>query len=127
MKTNMKTISEQIASTEEGLQAWHQERAIFETTERICELLGEAKLTRSQFAEALGKSKGYVTQLLDGQTNMTLRTISDAFLALGRSVHITDSPATIDNDLPVIHRYQGEAIWDSEDVSDVSIVVRLEM
>lgn len=32
----------------------------------------------------LGKSKGWVTQLLDGEANKTIRTIADAFAVLGQ-------------------------------------------
>lgn len=63
---------------------WNQEGAILDTTELICELMKEAGVSRSQLAHRLGKSKGYVTQLLDGSRNMTIRTVSDVLTNLGQ-------------------------------------------
>lgn len=84
-----RTLTDRITQTEEGLKIWHQERIIHEVTELVCELMTTANFTRSQLAERLGKTKGYVTQLLDGETNMTLRTLSDVFFALGRAAFVS--------------------------------------
>ena len=81
------SLKAEITKTREGKFIWHQERTIIETTELLCELLAAAHVTRAQLAEKLGKSKGLVSQLLDGSANMTLRTISDVCLALGYQFH----------------------------------------
>lgn len=52
----------------------------------------ETQITRAELARRLGTSKGYVTQLLDGTANMTLRTVSDVFVALGREFHPGETP-----------------------------------
>jgi transcriptional regulator with XRE-family HTH domain len=88
----MPTLTERLTSTPAGMKLWQQERCIFETTERLCELMELHKVSRSELAKRLGTSKGYVTQLLDGSTNMTLRTLSDVYLALGYEFHPADSP-----------------------------------
>ncbi|WLD10858.1 helix-turn-helix transcriptional regulator [Planctellipticum variicoloris] len=44
-------------------------------------------MTRSELADRLGKSKGHITQILDGTANLTLRTVSDVFFALGCEFH----------------------------------------
>ena len=85
--SNNTTLIDKLLQTVEGRKAWHQERSIFETTEMLCDLMEREKISRSQLASCLGKTKGYITQLLDGSTNMQLRTISDAFLALGYAFH----------------------------------------
>lgn len=87
-----------------------QERAILEVTETVCRLMAEQGVSRSELARRLGKSKSYVTQLLDGEANMTVRTISDVFVALERAVHfhggvleaaVTDAPCgTPDRRIP---------------------------
>jgi transcriptional regulator with XRE-family HTH domain len=113
------TLSKDIVSTSEGERVWHQERAIFEATEKLCELLESQEITRSRFAELLGKSKGYVSQLLDGEANMTLRTLSDSFLVLGRAVHITDGPLTTENDTAKVLRLHLASDWVEEEELDV--------
>ena len=62
---------------------WNQEVAILDTTELICDLMKEAGVSRSDLAQRMRKSKGYITQLLDGSRNMTIRTVSDIFTNLG--------------------------------------------
>ncbi len=86
------TLTEKLTKTEEGMRLYQQERAILELTELVCQLMHEQDLSRAELARCLGKTKGYVTQLLDGRTNMTVRTISDVFVALDRAVHFQEGP-----------------------------------
>ena len=88
----MATLTERLTSTPDGQKVWQQERCIFETTERLCELMELQGVSRTELAKRLGTSKGYVTQLLDGSANMTLRTLSDVYLALGYEFHPADTP-----------------------------------
>lgn len=86
------TLVERLTRTPEGMRLYQQERAIQEITELICEVMEEEPISRSELAKRLGKSKGYITQLLDGRSNMTVRTISDVFTALRRAVHFQEGP-----------------------------------
>lgn len=104
------TLSDQVCSTDQGERIWQQERTILDATERICELMLKNKVTRSDLAYRLGKSKGYVSQLLDGERNMTLRTLSDVFVALGRAVHITDANLNSGIDAPGVFRIFEETV-----------------
>lgn len=54
-----------------------------EVTETLCELLEKEKVSRKELAERLGKTKGFVSQLLNGGRNLTLRTVADILHALG--------------------------------------------
>lgn len=81
------TLVDKLTRTEEGNRLYQQERTILEMTELICEVMQERSISRSGLAKRLSKSKGYITQLLDGEANMTLRTISDVFTALETTVH----------------------------------------
>jgi len=109
------TLTEKLTKTEEGMRLYQQERAILEVTELVCQLLDEEDVTRSELARRIGKTKGYITQLLDGRTNMTLRTISDVFTALNRAVHFQDGPldATV-SDAPLVFLREGLA-WDEQE------------
>jgi len=69
-----------------------QERLILEVTERICAIMEGQKITRSCLARRLNRSKGYVSQLLDGSRNMTLRTLADVLTALDRRAEFVTRP-----------------------------------
>jgi transcriptional regulator with XRE-family HTH domain len=60
-----------------------QESLITDATELIYELMEERGLNQKQLAKKIGKSKGFVSQVLSGRRNMTLRTLSDLLFALG--------------------------------------------
>jgi len=55
---------------------------ILDVTEEICKILSEKNITRQELAEKLGKSKGFVSQILNGSRNMTLNTLVDVCIAL---------------------------------------------
>jgi transcriptional regulator with XRE-family HTH domain len=65
-----------------------QESLILETTEEICRILNSENITRSELAKRLGKSKGFVTQVLSGERNMTLHTMADFAFALGHHFQV---------------------------------------
>ena len=75
-------FSEILQDDIESKNLYYQERLILEVTETIAKLMHKHDVSKSQLAEKLGKGRSYVTQLLDGTSNMTLRTISDVFVAL---------------------------------------------
>jgi transcriptional regulator with XRE-family HTH domain len=62
-----------------------QETLILETTEALWSALEAAGITKSELAERMGTTKGYVSQVLSGARNMTLRTLSDICFALRAS------------------------------------------
>src|SRR5437588_12201455 len=84
------TATQKLTRNREGMRVFQQERLILDATERICELMHEQDVSRTELALRLGKSKGYVSQMLDGTRNMTLRSVADFFLALGRAAHLRD-------------------------------------
>jgi UDP-N-acetylmuramate dehydrogenase len=66
-----------------------QEELILEVTETICELLENEKISRKELADRLGKTKGFVSQLLNGGRNLTLRTVADILHVLGYKIALT--------------------------------------
>jgi transcriptional regulator with XRE-family HTH domain len=79
-----------VTATREGKRLYEQERAILEVTELISKLMERQNVSKSELARRLGKSKAYVTQLLGGRTNMTLRTISDVLFVLDSSLRVRE-------------------------------------
>jgi transcriptional regulator with XRE-family HTH domain len=78
-----KTLVEEYVEAPVHMRLFQQERAIYEVTELLEDAMRQLGITRSELAAKLGKSKGWVTQLLDGEGNKTIRTIADAFAVLG--------------------------------------------
>jgi transcriptional regulator with XRE-family HTH domain len=66
-----------------------QEELILEVTETICDILENEKISRKELADRLGKSKGFISQLLNGGRNLTLRTVADILHVLGYKVSLT--------------------------------------
>lgn len=109
------TLTEKLTKTPEGMRLYQQERAILEVTELVCELMEEQDVSRSELAERLGKTKGYITQLLDGRTNMTVRTISDVFTALDRAVHFQEGPVSATVSPAPMISLMAETCWGNEE------------
>jgi len=66
-----------------------QEELILEVTETICDILEKEKISRKELADRLGKSKGFISQLLNGGRNLTLRTVADILHVLGYRASLT--------------------------------------
>ena len=54
-----------------------EERLIAEVTEAIWEAMEDTRCSKTELAQRMGASKGYVSQVLSGSRNMTLRTLAD--------------------------------------------------
>ena len=89
------SISKLISQSPERMKHFHSVRLETEVTELLCEQMEKQQVTRAELARRLGFSPPYVSKLLSGNTNMTLKTISDLFYALGRSVRIVDRPLDV--------------------------------
>ncbi len=86
MKT---TILDEYLKDDEFRRLFAQEDLILEVTETLCELLENEKISRKELADLLGKSKGFVSQLLNGGRNLTLRTVADILHVLGYRASLT--------------------------------------
>ena len=84
-----KTLLEKYLEDSEFAKLMAQGDLIMEVTETLCELLEKEKVSRKELAERLGKSKGFISQLLNGGRNLTLRTVADILHVLGYKVALT--------------------------------------
>jgi transcriptional regulator with XRE-family HTH domain len=73
-----------VTESEENAKLVAQELLITEVTETIWEAMEEAGINKTELANRMGATKGYISQVLNGSRNMTLRTLSDICCALGR-------------------------------------------
>lgn len=78
----MTSDKEKLTEDPEFNRLLRQEELILEVTEALVSALKTAELSKKDLAARLGKSKGFISQLLAGGRNLTLRTIADIALAL---------------------------------------------
>jgi transcriptional regulator with XRE-family HTH domain len=87
-----KSAQEEFLANSENRKLFEQEKLLVEATELLSELMEKKGVSRAQLAEKIGKSKAFVTQLLRGNHNMTLRTVADLFGALDHEVCLKSQP-----------------------------------
>lgn len=89
-ETNMttRTLTEWIDSQDDDGRTFAQERLIAAATEEVWARMEERDMNKVELAARLGRSKAYVSQVLNGTRNMTLRTLSDFAFAVDCSVMV---------------------------------------
>jgi AraC-like DNA-binding protein len=102
------------------MRFYQQERAITQVTELICDLMEQKHVSRAKLAQLLKKSRSYVTQLLDGETNMTVRTISDVFTVLGHEQQTYASPITIGQESEATGDVESVPQWDERNWTEAA-------
>ena len=80
----MSALQDWLTASPERQRDFAEERLIAEVAEEIWEAMEEAKLSKTDVAARLGKSKAFIGQVLNGSRNMTLRTLADIEFTLGR-------------------------------------------
>jgi transcriptional regulator with XRE-family HTH domain len=93
-----KTLVDQYVDDPERMRLFQQERAIYEITELIEAEMEAQGVSRAALAKRLGKSKGWVTQLLDGEANKTIRTVADVLAVLGKEFRAFTQPIRVSNE-----------------------------
>jgi transcriptional regulator with XRE-family HTH domain len=72
----------------EDARGLRQEELIVEVTEALARALRTSGLTKSDLAARLGKTKGFISQIMGGGRNLTLRTLADLAAAIGCRVRV---------------------------------------
>lgn len=65
-----------------------QEQLIFNVTEDILLAMEDLDISKSELASRINKSKSFISQLLNGNANMTLRTLANICFELGTNVDV---------------------------------------
>jgi transcriptional regulator with XRE-family HTH domain len=79
---------DELSASREGRRLLEQETLVLAATELICELLEKKRLSRAELAKRIGKSKAFVSQILSGRRNMTLRTLAEVAWALDARIEM---------------------------------------
>lgn len=84
-----KTLYEEYVEDKEFERLMAQEDLIMDVTESFWALLEKDQVSKSALAKTMGKTKGYISQLLRGGRNLTLRSMADLAFSLGYRAHVT--------------------------------------
>jgi transcriptional regulator with XRE-family HTH domain len=76
----LNTVKEHLQSAEE-LRFYARDTAMLVVTDAIIRAMEDAGLTRAEMAVRIERSKGFVSQVLNGSRNMTLATLADLLTA----------------------------------------------
>lgn len=79
-----------------------RERLIFNTTEDLLLAMQDSGMSRADIAKKMGRSKSFITQVLNGTRNLTLGTLSDITVALGAEVRLAITKDGRDVSHPII-------------------------
>lgn len=93
-----RSIHEEFLERPENRRIYQQESLLVDVTELLAEVMDKKKMNRAELARAIGKSKAFVTQVLSGNHNMTLRTVADLFGAMRCDVIVQAVPCAEDRE-----------------------------
>lgn len=88
----MFTQLDEFIANPENRKIYEQERLLVDATELLSTVMETTGTKRTELAQRLGKSKAYVTQILRGNQNLTLKTLADAFFALNHRLLVVAEP-----------------------------------
>jgi len=84
----MKTQHEVLMEDPEFRRLLAIETLVAEASETIAQLMAEQNVSKAELARRLNKSRAWVTQLLNGKANMTVRTLAAVVYALDAEVKL---------------------------------------
>ena len=89
-----KSFKQLFEEAERRPEYW-EEGAILDFTEALHVAMDEQGMTRAELARRLGTSQAYITRVLSGNANFTLKTMSKLAFALGMRLDVGLSPQTL--------------------------------
>jgi transcriptional regulator with XRE-family HTH domain len=88
----MKTQHEVLMEDPEFRRLLSIEALVAQASEVIARLMAEQKVSKADLARRLKKSRAWVTQLLSGKANMTVRTLAEVTYTLDAEVKLQAQP-----------------------------------
>jgi plasmid maintenance system antidote protein VapI len=86
------SIIDLLNEAKQGNPYW-EEMAILNFTEAVVNRLEEIGMAKQELATKLGVSPGYITKLMGGENNFTLRTMVKVARAVGSELHVDIRPS----------------------------------
>lgn len=87
----MTTLYERELHDEEFARIFAQEDLIEEAGELIVRAMDRENISKNELSQRIGVSRPYITQILSGSRNITLRTFADLMYAMNEKVLITST------------------------------------
>ena len=84
----MKTRHEVLMQDPEYQRLYAIDGLVTDAAEFVSRLMEEQGVSKAELARRLGKSRAWVTRLLSGSADMTMRTFAELVYALGAEVQI---------------------------------------
>jgi transcriptional regulator with XRE-family HTH domain len=88
----MKTQHEVLMEDPEFRRLLSIEALVAEASEAIAKLMAEQNVSKADLARRLNKSRAWVTQLLSGKANMTIRTLAEVVYTLDAELKLHAQP-----------------------------------
>jgi len=107
----MKTRHEVLMEDPEYRRLYAIEGLIADAAELVARLMEEQGVNKAELARRLGKSRAWVTQLLSGKANMTMRTFAEVVHALGAQVKLGAETEETGLDQPAPFQSRAAALW----------------
>jgi len=89
----MKSDFEILSANPEFRKSLAVESLVLEAGELIARLMESRGVNRAELARRLGKSRAWVTQMLNGRANLTLKTLAEVAWALEAEVQLAERGA----------------------------------
>ena len=99
-----------------------EEGLILDVSQQLFEVMEDKGVTRAELASRLGCSKAYITKLLGGPSNMTLRKVAEVFHALGCVIKLKAVPAEEETDWECVKTHPARRPQDTPATSKVSAI-----
>lgn len=86
-----KWFQDELATSRKTFE-YRLEKILIQLGEDICRLMRDQQISRAEVAERLGVSRAYVTRVLNGNPNLTIKTLLKLSDALGHELAISFTP-----------------------------------
>src|SRR4030042_5390894 len=99
-----------------------EEGLILDVSQQLFEVMEKDGVTKAELAKRLDCSKAYVTKLLRGPSNRTLRKVAEVFHALGCVIKLKAVPAEEETDWECVKTHPARRPQDTPATSKVSAI-----
>lgn len=86
--------------SDEEVRLYAQDACMLAVTEAVEAAIKKSGVSKAELATRIGRTKGFVSNVLNGSRNMTLKTVADLFWAIGLEVQGVDVAALGESTVP---------------------------
>lgn len=90
---DLKALRQKLAAARRTFD-YRLEKVLFDLAERMCEVMEKDKVSRTELARRMGVSPAYITKILNGNPNLTIKSLLKLSDALRQNVSIQFEPSS---------------------------------